>query len=114
MNSSNSIKSPAWKDLPVWLRVIVVVGIVNFAACLGMDSYFGGSALNGYQKGNKFYIGSHGRYTQVTEEFWDFSYVHGISMYATHLSIFVGLALFLNSARYKIGRTEQFAAGNRP
>ena len=101
MIPSNSIKVPDWKDLPIWLRVITVVGIVNFAACWGMDVYFGGSALNGYQKDNKFYIGSHGRYTQVTEGFWNFSYIQGISTYATHLSIFVGLAIILNSDLFK-------------
>jgi hypothetical protein len=111
MRYSNSVDVLRWREIPVWLRSIAIVGIVNFAAFFCTDIYFGGSALNGYHRDNRFYIASHGHHTQVTERFWTFNYVHGVSTYVTHLAVFVGLAVFLNTRTSKIRKGESSIIG---
>lgn len=90
-----------WSEFPFWFRILVIIAFINFFAFDFVAIYSGGSAMNGYQKDGIYYIGSHGCYKPVTKEFWTYSYVHGISTWITHLSVFAGLALIVNLKRYQ-------------
>ena len=101
-----------WSEFPLWFRILVIVAVVNFLTFTAIDIHFGGSAMNGYQSRGSYFIGSHGSYVPVTKVFWTYSYIHGIAMQITHLSIFAGLALILNLKRYR-RKAEQGTPPNR-
>lgn len=78
------------------------MAIVNFAAFIIINIYIGGDAINGHVTDGHYFLGSHGRYTEVNRAVWTYSYYHTISMWITHLSVFVLLAIFLNTGDMRI------------
>jgi hypothetical protein len=80
-----------WKDTPNWLKIIVIVALLNFFSFIFVSIYLGGDALNGKESDGHFYLNSHGHYTEVSEKVFRYSEIHGYSMWATHsLAIFCG------------------------
>lgn len=94
-----------WKDVPVWLRFLALVTLVNFSIFWLIAVKSGGDAWNGYQKNGHFFLGSHGTYTEVTEAFWAYSYYHVVVTLITYAAVFVGIAIFLNG-KFKKMNTE--------
>jgi hypothetical protein len=100
-----------WSEYPLWFRVVFTVAFINFIAFWILAIAFGGDAINGYKHGGHYYLGSHGTYKEVSAELWTYSYYHTISVWITHLSVFVGFAIILNSKR-QTKKAEQGAAAN--
>lgn len=65
-----------WSDLPRWLFRACIVAGGNFALFAAITFASGGDALNGEEKGGRYFLGSHGRYTEVAKSFYYFSYIH--------------------------------------
>jgi hypothetical protein len=86
-----------WSDFPIWLRVVAVIALVNFAAFWLIAASCGGDAWNGYIKDGRYLLGSHGTYTEVSRAFWKYSYYHVLLTWITHGTVFVGFAIFLNT-----------------
>ena len=103
-----------WADFPVWLRVLAVVAIVNFATYLIIAVKSGGDAWNGYSKAGRYFLASHGTYTEVSKAFWTYSYYHTIAVWATHGVVFIGMAVFLNSKRRGRRAEPDTADNSRP
>ncbi len=80
----------------------VAIAIVNFAAFIIINICIGGDAINGHVTDGHYYLGSHGRYTEVSRAVWTYSYYHTVSMWITHLSVFILAAIFLNTGDMKI------------
>jgi hypothetical protein len=80
----------------------VVIAIVNFAACFIINISIGGDAINGHVTDGHYFLGSHGRYIEVSRAVWTYSYYHTVSMWITHLSVFILAAIFLNTGDMKI------------
>jgi hypothetical protein len=65
----------------------VVAGVMVALAAYGVISFvsetqqLGGAALGGYVQDDRYYVGNHGRYTEVTAEQWELSRAHGIRMF---------------------------------
>jgi hypothetical protein len=118
--------------------VLFVIAIINFLAFSLHTGSLGGSAFTGqrvvgwnsvsaggqqYTEGNgpapvraegRYYVSSHGRYTQVTEQQWRAVRAHEITVYVTHpLCLLVGGALLAYSQRWW-GRQRQAAPGAAP
>jgi hypothetical protein len=93
MNTNNQpqLKSD---ETPKWLLVIGIIALVNFFSFVAIDLYLGGSALNGKQENGKFYLGEHGRYTEVSERVFEYSKIHTYSMFATHALIFLSGGMY--------------------
>lgn len=66
------------------LCAIIAIGFVNFTCFWIADVAIGGSAANGKIEGGKLYLGSHGKYTEVSKAVFDYSRIHGRSIWATH------------------------------
>jgi hypothetical protein len=75
----------------------ISLAFVNFFSFFFVSLYLGGDALNGYARGGHYFLCSHGRYTDVSEAVWTYSHWHAISVIVTHVSVFVLLAIFLNT-----------------
>ena len=63
--------------ISVWIvfGVLIVLGFFLFSMIIG------GSALNGYRESGSFFVGNHGKYTEVTEPIFVISCVWGILFY---------------------------------
>jgi hypothetical protein len=85
-----SPRSVAWRDLPVWLRVLCVIAILNFASFWIIAVVSGGDALNGKAEGGHYFLMSHGRYTEVSKAFFDYSAIHATSVWITHPAVIFG------------------------
>src|SRR5438552_15087735 len=86
-----------WSDFPVWLRVLVVVAVINFLSFVAIAQAHGGDALNGYKRDGKYFVCQHGGCTEVSRNFWWYSYCHAIGMWITQITVvFVGGGYFLS------------------
>jgi ABC-type multidrug transport system permease subunit len=68
----------------VWLRVLIVIALVNFTTCWIIAYISGGFALGGKVEGLRYFLINHGRYTEVSHAFFVYSYVHSIAVFITH------------------------------
>jgi hypothetical protein len=59
--------------------MLVCVGLLNFCAFMAHDSLIGGSAGLGKVENGKYYVGSHGHYTEVSQAAFEFSKWHEVS-----------------------------------
>lgn len=65
------------------LFCIRLVGVANFAL-LGFGAILlGGDAFSGYAEGGHFFLGSGGKFVEVSRNIWTYSYVHVISNFVT-------------------------------
>jgi hypothetical protein len=65
-----------WSYLPRWLFRACIVAGGNFALFAVITFASGGDALNGEREGGRYFLGSHGHYTEVARSFYYFSYIH--------------------------------------
>src|SRR5262245_29466104 len=70
-----------------WARrigaTLLAVAIANFLAYTVHTRNLGGSADSHEQDEGRYFVSSHGRYTEVTEEQWRRMRMHGIAVYVT-------------------------------
>ncbi|MDY3558531.1 hypothetical protein R5W23_005651 [Gemmata sp. JC673] len=79
---------------------LVTITLVNFAAFLVHTSKIGGSTANGKRVEGRYYVGEHGRYTEVTERRWQAMRAHEVSVFMTHtLGALLGGALLTYAGR---------------
>ena len=70
-----------WSYLPRWLFRTCVVAGVNFALFAVISLASGGDALNGKEEAGRYFLASHGHYTEVTKLFYYVCYLHaGVTM----------------------------------
>jgi hypothetical protein len=84
---------------------VFVLAFVNFASFWFIAVYIGGDAINGYAKDGHYFLASHGRFTEVSSAVWTYSYYHTISTWVTHASVFILLAIFLNTGDMAIKKS---------
>jgi hypothetical protein len=66
------------------LQFLAVFCLLNFVAFLAISSGIGGDALNGKTVDGHFFLGDHGRFTEVTEAVFSYSGWHATSLFVTH------------------------------
>lgn len=83
-------REPGWvtmmirRALPYLALICVAVGFVNFFWFFAESAALGGDALNGYARDGRYFLGSHGTYTEVAQTVWAWSRTHGTSIFVTH------------------------------
>lgn len=94
----------------ILLIVGVVVGAANFIALSIGEDALGGNAINGKVEGGRFYVGSHGKFTEVTRRQFEHSRWHCRSVWFTHpLAMFCMLALYGLQSQAKADRESRTA-----
>jgi len=81
--------------LPYLAVVLLVLAGVNFLWFWTESAVLGGDALNGYRQDAHYFIGSHGSYREVEPAVWEWSRIHGISVFVTHPLGLLGGAILL-------------------
>ena len=84
--------------------ILFGIAVLNFAAFAVISSQLGGDALNGKIEGDKYFLMSHGVYTEVSSKIWYYSLFHTTSVFVTHILGMIGLAphIFCESRSRKI------------
>lgn len=73
---------------------------LNLLAFLAGAAYLGGSALWGKEEHGRYYVGSHGHYTEVSQRVFEYSSAHGHSVQITMpLAMLIGLVCTLGPGR---------------
>jgi hypothetical protein len=79
-----------FREFAKWFGTFAVV---NFLAFWVVAVAIGGDALNGKVENGRYYLMSHGRYTERSFAVWTYSRWHAISVFVTWpLAILVGAA----------------------
>lgn len=79
------------------LQVLFALATVNFFAFFFECIYLGGSAGNGRIVNGHYFLGEHGRFTEVTKAVYDFSHFHMVTLFITHpLGLLAALLLNRN------------------
>ena len=83
-------------------RIFVCLAVLNIFAFLIHDALIGGSAGIGKVEGQKYFVGSHGRYTEVSRAAYRFSWWHEASAVGMFL-IMIPIVLDMNLSKRKWG-----------
>jgi hypothetical protein len=59
----------------IW-TITVILTIINLISIMAGYVILGGDAYTGEEKENKYFVNSHGKYTEVTRAQWIYSYIH--------------------------------------
>src|SRR5690348_3975110 len=84
----------SWRDTPLWVWILTILALVNFLTYIIVAGTHGGDAWNGHIQNGKYFVASHGRYTEVSRGFWTYSYYHTIFLWITHFSAMAALAIY--------------------
>ena len=99
---------PRWKYTRrgrwIW-TIAAIIFIINLISFFAGCFILGGDALTGEQKESKYLVNNHGKYTEVTEAQWLYSYVHVIIFFASVPAI-VGVHIWLRAKGHIRIRTE--------
>jgi hypothetical protein len=85
---------------------LFLVAWVNFTAFWCVSFWLDGNAIIGKVENGRYYLGSHGRYTEVSQEVWTYSRAHTISTWITDLLGAVGFVWMIWVLR-KTGSPDQ-------
>src|SRR5262245_4223113 len=78
------------------LRAMTFIAMLNFFVFWYGVLILGGDAINGKKDGGRYFVGDHGKYTEVTEGVYRYSRFHALSLFVTHsLGMVAGLILLL-------------------
>jgi hypothetical protein len=77
------------------VRVIALIGAIDFALFVITALYLGGDALNGYRQGNRYFLGLHsnGPFTEVSRSTFLYSEWHVASLF-----VIIGVVLVAHLA----------------
>lgn len=65
-------------------QVFGVIAVLNFVSFLVATLVLGGDALNGHVAAGRYFLSSHGKLTETTEQLFRYSQIHGSSLFLTH------------------------------
>ncbi len=85
--------------MPVWLRIVWATALLNFASFWIVASMHGGDAANGKEEGGRYFVANHGRYTEVTRSYFEYSRIHSLSIWITHPIAILGAFWFVSRKR---------------
>ena len=78
---------------------VFLAGSANFLGFFAISFAIGGDAYGTEPEGGQFYVVSHGRRTEVSEEVWTFSYYHALCTWVGFLLATLALTVILSSRR---------------
>jgi hypothetical protein len=90
------MRTNTFRTLCKW---IVALALLNFLVFWVAAVYLGGDAVNGKADHGRFFLMSHGRYTEVSADLFTYSKWHAYSLWVTHPLAFVAAYLLLRGKR---------------
>ena len=87
-----------------WVRVVAVV---NFALLGFGASLLGGDAFSGYAEGGHYFLGTAGKFVEVSRNVWMYSYYHVIANFVTGGLALVALAVMVFRGLLNLDRDQK-------
>jgi hypothetical protein len=84
------------RDLAMFLAVL---GLANFFLFLILSALLGGSAANGRIQAGHYFVGEHGKYTEVSSLIFRINQIHGYTLILTHPLAIISLAYAVSIKR---------------
>jgi hypothetical protein len=81
-----------------WSAFAAIV-LLNFVVFWWVGVLYGGDALSGKVVGDHWFLGEHGRYTEVSRAFWAYSYTHAVLTILSFAALFVSWAIGIVTGR---------------
>src|SRR5262245_55965390 len=79
--------------------VLGCVAILNFLSFVAAAAVLGGDAVNGKTDGQKYYLSSHGHFTEVSRSVFEYSRFHAYSVWVTHPLAFIGGYIYMRAQK---------------
>lgn len=76
-------------------RILVVIGILNFASFWIISLLLGGDATGTKIVDGKYFVSEHGRQREVSRAVYEYSLFHARSVWVTHPLALIGICLLL-------------------
>lgn len=81
-----------------FLIASLIIAGLNFVVFLTLASTLGGDAWNGKIENERYFLGSHGKYTEVTHQIYVYSQIHVIgTIFISCLCVFYALLYCWNN-----------------
>ncbi|WP_114226906.1 MULTISPECIES: hypothetical protein [Sphingomonas] len=80
------------------LRTARSIIIANFILFVTLTFALGGDAINGKREAGRYFLGSHGHYTEVSYATYVYSYAHTLLTFVI-IAVFVGVNLLFRGAK---------------
>jgi hypothetical protein len=90
---------------------LIVIGFVNFFWFIA-EAISRGDALSGKVVDGHYFLGNKGTYTEVDQATWEWSRLHGLSLFVTH-PLAIAAIFYLNFRRVVTARRAATAAGEQ-
>jgi hypothetical protein len=87
--------SSTTKSIILVCKIVFGLCALNFAAFMLGAAYLGGDALKGGIRDGRYLLMSHGTYTAVSREVFEYSRLHALSIEVTHPLAFAAGALVM-------------------
>ena len=88
------------------MLLVACIAIPTFVAASQHAKEVGGDALNGYIEGSQFFVGSHGKYTEVSKEVYEESHALHSRMQITYPTLVATGLLFVLLSRLSRKETD--------
>jgi hypothetical protein len=85
------------------LTAVGIIAVVNFTAFFVIALCLGGDAINGRVENGVYFLSSHGKATEVDRGVYIYSYIHAVSVWITHASVFLALLVLKWTGQFKRG-----------
>lgn len=88
------------------LILVLVLPVINIAVYVTVAGYLGGDAINGRVDDGRYFLGSHGKYTEVSRAVFDYSRIHTYTVWATCALLVLAMlvVLFLKFIAFFLSR----------
>src|SRR5437588_9340214 len=98
------------KPMKVLVSILAVAVLLNLASWTAFSITHGGNALNGKIEGDRYYVGSHSRYTEVSASQFQFSRWQTISNLIIMPVVVGGRLMYV----YRTKGTLRVCSGSKP
>ena len=82
---------------------VFIATVINFFVFIAVALYLGGDALSGKIENGRYYLNSHGHYTEVSARIYQYSNVHARTV-AVSMPLAILIGVFLTQGRTRKSR----------
>jgi len=63
--------------------ILIIICVLNIVVFFVVGALIGGDAINGKVENERYFLGDHGHYTEVSRAVYEYSRVHALSVFVT-------------------------------
>ena len=87
--------------------LLLTIAALNFVWFFQISCVIGGNALIGKVDADSYFVGNHGKFTEVSSWVWHYSRIHTYSTWVTHGLAFVAIWISIAEQKRTAGSREE-------